>query len=89
MANKDKKMLKVTVKTDGFRRAGRSWQGSTIIEADKLSKEELKALKDDSNFIVEDSDGTDLDAKDLAKENAELKNEAIELKAKIEALEAK
>ena len=53
MSAKKEKVLQVTVKQQGFRRAGRSWSGTTQLALDELSKEQIEQLKADSMFIVE------------------------------------
>ena len=44
---------RVTVKRNGFRRAGRAWSGTTEIGADELTKAQLAALQADPMFRVE------------------------------------
>ncbi len=43
----------ISVKQDGFRRAGRAWSGTTELDADELSKEQLQQLLDDPMFDVQ------------------------------------
>lgn len=44
---------RVTVKTNGFRRAGRAWTGTTDVAADDLTLEQLADLMADPMFRVE------------------------------------
>lgn len=44
---------RITVKRDGFRRAGRAWRGTTEIGPDELSEDQLAALEADPMFRVE------------------------------------
>ncbi len=46
----------VTVKKDGFRRLGRAWMGSTLVEATDLKAFELAVLEADPMFTVEAQD---------------------------------
>jgi hypothetical protein len=43
----------VTVKQDGFRRAGRAWTGTTVVDLDELTEEQLTQLMDDDMFDVQ------------------------------------
>lgn len=43
---------RISVKQDGFRRAGRPWSGTTDIAADELSAEQLEQLRSDPMFEV-------------------------------------
>lgn len=45
--------LSITVKTDGFRRAGRPWSGTEIINTDDYTKEQLQSLADDPLFDID------------------------------------
>jgi len=47
------KTIKVTVKRNGFRRAGRAWSGETIIKQDELTEAQIEALETDPMFVVE------------------------------------
>jgi hypothetical protein len=44
---------RITVKQDGFRRAGRAWRGATEVAPGELSEEQLAALEADPMFSVE------------------------------------
>lgn len=44
---------RVTVKSDGFRRAGRPWSGSTEVAAGELTNAQVEQLKSDPMFKVE------------------------------------
>lgn len=44
----------VTTKQDGFRRAGRSWSGTTQVDADELTEAQLQQLRDDPMFNVQE-----------------------------------
>ncbi|MEE9357248.1 HI1506-related protein [Candidatus Vondammii sp. HM_W22] len=45
--------FRITVKTDGFRRVGRVWSGTTRLKHDALTKQQLAQLQSDAEFIVE------------------------------------
>lgn len=44
--------LTITAKKDGFRRAGRAWKGTTTVDADKFTKEQIAALKAEPMLVV-------------------------------------
>ena len=44
---------RITVKRDGFRRAGRAWKGSTDVAPGELSEADIAALQSDPMFSVE------------------------------------
>lgn len=44
----------ITTKQEGFRRAGRSWSGTTKVAADELTSEQIDQLKADPMFVVVD-----------------------------------
>ena len=47
--------LKVTSKKEGFHRAGRAWsEAPTIVESSEFTKEQLKALRNDSMLVVDE-----------------------------------
>jgi len=47
------KALKVVSLTDGFRRGGRAWvKGETIVALTEFSKEQIAAIKAESNLTV-------------------------------------
>jgi hypothetical protein len=50
------KGLRVVAKVDGFRRAGRAWEGTTVVPFADLTAEQVDALKSESMLIVDEVD---------------------------------
>ena len=50
------KIIRVIAKKDGFRRAGRSWSGTTEIPASELSQGQIEALKAEPNLVIDEID---------------------------------
>ncbi|MBN4063475.1 hypothetical protein JYT79_01705 [Cardiobacterium sp. AH-315-I02] len=46
--------ISITVKQPGFRRAGRAWTGTTVIERSELSDAQYNALSNDPMFDIEE-----------------------------------
>lgn len=48
------KMIRVVSKADGFRRAGRSWTGTTLVSPSDLTAGQLAALEAEPKLIVDE-----------------------------------
>jgi hypothetical protein len=46
------KGLKVTARRDGFRRAGREWNGTEMVPLDKLTPEQAELLKAETTMLI-------------------------------------
>lgn len=46
------KGFSITTKVDGFRRAGRAWEGTTNVGPDELTAKQIKTLENDPMFVV-------------------------------------
>lgn len=53
------KIVRVTARRDGFRRAGREWHGTAEVPASQLSAGELAALRAEPMLAVEIVDAPD------------------------------
>lgn len=45
-------LIKVTTKKDGFRRGGREWHGTTIVDSKDFSRAQLKQIEEEPNLVV-------------------------------------
>lgn len=50
------KGLRVVAKVDGFRRAGRPWEGTTVVPYADLTAAQVEALQGESMLIVDEVD---------------------------------
>ena len=50
------KGLRVVAKVDGFRRAGRPWEGTTVVAYADLTDAQVEALQGESMLIVDEVD---------------------------------
>lgn len=48
--------LRVTTRREGFRRAGREWNGTTVVPLNELTEDQVEAIKAESMFIVDEVD---------------------------------
>lgn len=53
------KMLRVTSKKDGFRRAGRAWSGTTQVAVAELGKGQLDQLQSEPMLVVQEFEAAD------------------------------
>jgi len=53
--------ISVTTKKDGFRRAGRAWAGTTVLEQDDLTEKQWQQLDDDAMFSIEEVNSEEVD----------------------------
>ena len=47
-----RQMLQVIAKRDGFRRAGREWNGTTTVPLDELTKEQVEQLQAEPQLVT-------------------------------------
>lgn len=48
--------LRVTTKREGFRRAGREWNGTTVVPLSELTEDQVEAIKAETMFLVDEVD---------------------------------
>lgn len=58
-ASATRQVLQVVSKRDGFRRAGREWHGTTTVEREELTDEQLAQLKAEPMLVVLELDAQD------------------------------
>lgn len=46
------KGLKVTTRRDGFRRAGREWNGTEVVPLSELTEDQVELLKGETTMLV-------------------------------------